>query len=434
MHRAVDHGKDQSYVLGVLDQRAARPLAVPARRHQQAEGARGGRRAAGCWWPTSPTRHDICFVADGDNAGWLRDKLGDRNPNAGGDIVDAASGEVLGRHEGTVAYTIGQRRGLRLGRPAPDGRPRFVLDIEPVSGTVTVGPREGLRIDRITGIRPRWCGTVPDLLDGPEVTVQLRAHGAEHRAVVTVHADGVADRAARPGRGHRPRPGGRGLRRQPGRRAPPPSVATARSEALRVTTLASGVGSMPGTDDREYAEAVRVVLGELLPAARPRAARAGGARDHDRARPGRGRRARRRPAAGRLAADRRARGRPPARPLPAGPGPRPGRGAGPGARRPVQGPGLRPVDAGRDGREAARRQDPRPTTGPAATSRRRSPRGSATTSPTSAGVCPAPSGWSSRSTSRRCPRSSRARCRRPPASAGTGGCTRPRPRPRWSGC
>jgi tRNA-uridine 2-sulfurtransferase len=95
---------------------------------------------------------------------------------------------VLGRHEGTVGFTIGQRKGLRIGRPAPDGRPRFVLDIEPVSGTVTVGPRDRLAIDRIAGIRARWCGTVPtEPLHG---TVQLRAHGDEHRAVVTVVSTG----------------------------------------------------------------------------------------------------------------------------------------------------------------------------------------------------------------------------------------------------
>lgn len=89
----------------------------------------------------------------------------------------------MGRHQGTTAYTIGQRKGLAIGRPAPDGKPRFVLDIEPVSGTVTVGPREQLRIDRISGIKARWCGTVPERLEG---TVQLRAHGAEHRAVITL--------------------------------------------------------------------------------------------------------------------------------------------------------------------------------------------------------------------------------------------------------
>ena len=92
-----------------------------------------------------PDSHDICFVADGDTAGWLREKLGERAPNQGGAILDEA-GEELGQHDGTYGFTIGQRKGLRLGRPAPDGKPRFVLDIEPVSGTVTVGPRERLAV------------------------------------------------------------------------------------------------------------------------------------------------------------------------------------------------------------------------------------------------------------------------------------------------
>ena len=182
MHRAVDHGKDQSYVLGVLDQEQLRhslfPLGDSTKPDVREEAARRGLLVA-----DKPDSHDICFVADGDNAGWLREKLGDRAPNQGGDIVDEATGEVLGQHEGTVGFTIGQRKGLRLGRPAPDGQPRFVLDIEPVSGTVTVGSRDRLAIDRIAGIRPRWCGTVPDSIEG---TVQLRAHGDEHRAVVTV--------------------------------------------------------------------------------------------------------------------------------------------------------------------------------------------------------------------------------------------------------
>ncbi|MCW2795758.1 tRNA 2-thiouridine(34) synthase MnmA [Nocardioides sp.] len=182
MHRAVDHGKDQSYVLGVLDQEQLAhsmfPLGDSTKDVVRLEAADRGLLVA-----DKPDSHDICFVADGDNAGWLKEKLGDRVPNSGGDIVDEATGEVLGRHEGTVAYTIGQRKGLRIGTPAPDGRPRFVLDIEPVSGTVTVGPRERLAVDRLEGIKPRWCGSVPSRLEG---TVQLRAHGEEHRAVVTV--------------------------------------------------------------------------------------------------------------------------------------------------------------------------------------------------------------------------------------------------------
>ena len=183
MHRAIDAGKDQSYVLGVLDQRQLAhslfPLGDSTKPDVRLEAERRGLLVA-----DKPDSHDICFVADGDNAGWLREKLGDRAPNQGGDIVDDDSGEVLGQHAGTYGYTIGQRKGLRIGRPAPDGKPRFVLDIEPVSGTVTVGPRERLAVHSLRAIRPRWCGAVPGVLEGPDVTVQLRAHGEELPATV----------------------------------------------------------------------------------------------------------------------------------------------------------------------------------------------------------------------------------------------------------
>lgn len=190
LHRAADHGKDQSYVLGVLTQdqlaHSLFPLGGSAKPDVRREAERRGLRVA-----DKPDSHDICFVADGDNAGWLREKLGDRAPNHGGDIVDDDTGEVLGHHDGTYGFTIGQRKGLRIGRPAPDGKPRFVLDIEPVPGTVRVGPRERLAVRAISADRPRWCGTPPTLLEGEGVTVQLRAHGDEHRARVTVSADVV---------------------------------------------------------------------------------------------------------------------------------------------------------------------------------------------------------------------------------------------------
>jgi tRNA-specific 2-thiouridylase len=184
MHRAEDMGKDQSYVLGVLTQEQLAhslfPLGDSHKSQVRAEAAERGLLVA-----AKPDSHDICFISDGDTAGWLREKLG-----AGtGTFVDHDSGDVLGTHEGSFGFTIGQRKGLRIGTPAPDGQPRYVLDIEPVSGTVTVGPREALTVDRIDGIHPRWCGTVPQTLTG---TVQLRAHGEEHRAVVRVDGDAVS--------------------------------------------------------------------------------------------------------------------------------------------------------------------------------------------------------------------------------------------------
>ncbi|MEU6283655.1 tRNA 2-thiouridine(34) synthase MnmA [Streptomyces sp. NPDC047028] len=176
LHRASDMAKDQSYVLGVLDDRqlahALFPLGdtVTTKDEIRAEAERRGLAVA-----KKPDSHDICFIADGDTQGFLAGRLG----KAEGDIVDEA-GNRLGTHEGAYGYTIGQRKGLRIGTPAPDGKPRYVLDISPVTNTVTVGPAAALDVTALTAIKPRWCGAAPA---GPGTyTAQLRAHGGETEA------------------------------------------------------------------------------------------------------------------------------------------------------------------------------------------------------------------------------------------------------------
>ncbi len=170
LHRAADDAKDQSYVLGVL---TAEQLAhtyfplgdTPSKAVVRAEAAERGLLVA-----SKPDSHDICFIPDGDTRGWLAEKVG----TATGDIVDR-EGHVVGSHEGAHAYTVGQRRGLHLGVPAADGKPRFVLEVRPVSNTVVVGPKEALAIGRIAGARLSWAGAEP-LTDEFACDVQIRAH------------------------------------------------------------------------------------------------------------------------------------------------------------------------------------------------------------------------------------------------------------------
>jgi tRNA-specific 2-thiouridylase len=183
LHRASDAAKDQSYVLGVLDERqlahAMFPLGdtLTTKDEIRAEAERRDLAVA-----KKPDSHDICFIADGDTQGFLADRLG----RAEGDVVDEA-GNRLGAHDGAYGFTVGQRKGLRLGRPAPDGKPRYVLDISPVDNTVTVGPAEALDVAALTAVRPRWCGAAPE---GPGTyTAQLRAHGGE-TPVTAEMADG----------------------------------------------------------------------------------------------------------------------------------------------------------------------------------------------------------------------------------------------------
>ncbi len=189
LRRSVDPGKDQSYVLAVLtrDQldHSVFPLGDSTKVQVRAEAAERGLAVA-----EKPDSHDICFIADGDTQGFLNARLG-MTP---GDIVDSSSGHVLGQHDGAHGYTIGQRKGLRLDRPASDGRPRYVLSITPVSNTVTVGPVEALDVSVVHAARAVWTG-VPAPSAALRAAVQLRAHGATTPATVQVTAAGelVAD-------------------------------------------------------------------------------------------------------------------------------------------------------------------------------------------------------------------------------------------------
>jgi tRNA-uridine 2-sulfurtransferase len=193
LRRSVDLGKDQSYVLAVCTSEqlahAMFPLGDTTKADVRREAARRGLAVA-----DKPDSHDICFIADGDTRGFLAARLG-AEP---GPIVDA-EGEVVGEHDGAYAYTIGQRHGLRLGRPAADGRPRYVLDISPVTNTVTVGPREALDVTEITGERPVWLTEPPT--EPRECTVQLRAHGEVHGCSAVLDGETLRITLRAPARG-----------------------------------------------------------------------------------------------------------------------------------------------------------------------------------------------------------------------------------------
>jgi tRNA-uridine 2-sulfurtransferase len=196
LHRAADPDKDQSYVLGVLTAaqlaHALFPLGATLKADVRLEASRRGLAVA-----QKPDSHDICFVTDGDTGAFLRRQLGD----APGQIVEQ-DGTVVGEHDGAYAYTVGQRRGLRIGRPASDGKPRYVLDISPVERRVTVGPAEALAVDEIVSIRPRWCGAPP--AGRIWCLAQYRAHGTPVPAAATVDSDVVSVAFASPQHGVAP--------------------------------------------------------------------------------------------------------------------------------------------------------------------------------------------------------------------------------------
>nr|WP_090281441.1 tRNA 2-thiouridine(34) synthase MnmA [Mycolicibacterium komanii]CRL77835.1 tRNA (5-methylaminomethyl-2-thiouridylate)-methyltransferase [Mycolicibacterium komanii] len=176
LRRAVDAAKDQSYVLAVLTAEQLRHAVFPVgdtpKPRIREEAAHRGLAVA-----DKPDSHDICFIPSGDTQAFLGARIGVRR----GSVVDAA-GAVLAEHDGVHGFTVGQRKGLGIAGPGPDGRPRYVTEIDPDTGTVRVGAADDLDVWTLTGERPIFTsGVAPD---GPiECQVQVRAHGGIEEGV-----------------------------------------------------------------------------------------------------------------------------------------------------------------------------------------------------------------------------------------------------------
>ncbi len=187
LRRAVDRDKDQSYVLGVLTARQLRhalfPIGDTPKPQIREEATRRGLAVA-----DKPDSHDICFIPSGDTRAFLGSRIGVRR----GTVVDAG-GAVLAEHDGVHGFTIGQRKGLGIAGPGPDGRPRYVTAIDADTATVHVGTAADLEISTLTGEKPVFTSGVSPR--GPmECVVQVRAHGGIADAVAELR-DGhlVAD-------------------------------------------------------------------------------------------------------------------------------------------------------------------------------------------------------------------------------------------------
>jgi tRNA-specific 2-thiouridylase len=192
LRRAADRAKDQSYVLASVRRDRLAHALFPLGDVRSKSEVRDEATTRGLAVADKPDSHDICFVPDGDTAGWLQRRLG----SAPGDVVDT-TGRVVGHHDGTHRFTVGQRRGLRLDRPAPDGAPRYVLSITPTTRTVTVGSADDLLVDEVPGEDPVWLGPAPEV--GAGLAMQVRAHADPVDAVVAEVAAGhVLLRPCRP--------------------------------------------------------------------------------------------------------------------------------------------------------------------------------------------------------------------------------------------
>src|SRR5579885_193530 len=140
--RAADNSKDQSYFLFSLRQEELSRTIFPLGAMAKSE-VRARARELGLANADKPESQEICFVPDGDYAGFVERAAG-RGDVRGGAVVDS-SGNTLARHAGIHHFTIGQRRGLGVAA----GEPMYVRRIDSHNGTVVVGRRDELGADGI---------------------------------------------------------------------------------------------------------------------------------------------------------------------------------------------------------------------------------------------------------------------------------------------
>jgi tRNA-uridine 2-sulfurtransferase len=170
--RAKDSAKDQSYFLFSLGQSALQDVLFPVGELSKAEVRAVAERHG---LPTSqkPESMEICFVPDGDYAGFV-ERVAGAQPS--GEVVNA-SGETLGRHGGVHRFTVGQRRGLGLSA----AEPLYVERIDAARRQVVVGPAAALERARFTVLRPAWVDGPPAADETVQVRIRHRHAGAPAR-------------------------------------------------------------------------------------------------------------------------------------------------------------------------------------------------------------------------------------------------------------
>lgn len=176
--RGTDAAKDQSYMLHMLGQRELARSLFPVGHLPKAEtralAARFGLPVA-----TKPDSQELCFAPAGDAGGFVR-SYAPAMVRGGGEVVDP-DGRVLAEHDGTFAFTVGQRRGLGVAT----GSPVYVLEVDPAANRVVVGPEELLARRGLVADRASWVKGEPPASGPFEADVRIRYRGGDVPAVVT---------------------------------------------------------------------------------------------------------------------------------------------------------------------------------------------------------------------------------------------------------
>jgi tRNA-specific 2-thiouridylase len=184
IQRSATAAKDQTYALYNLTQDQLARTLMPVGDFEK-DRIRAIAEEIGLAVAHKPDSMEICFVPDGDYAGFIEENSGRKIPEGNFVTLD---GEVVGRHRGITHYTVGQRKGLNLSL----GHPVFVLAIRPETNEVVIGSNDDVFTDRLVCSNLNFM-SVPDLDGEASVIAKIRYNHRGARAVVRKIAPDLAE-------------------------------------------------------------------------------------------------------------------------------------------------------------------------------------------------------------------------------------------------
>jgi len=183
LKKAADSAKDQSYFLSCLTQHQLAHTLFPLG-DKTKEQVRNIAEAEGFVTAQKKDSQDICFIPDGDYRSFLERYTGKDYP--AGDYLDL-SGKVVGKHNGAVGYTIGQRKGLGIAL----GEPAYVCSKNMQANTVTVGPNTALFSKILIAEDMNWIA-IENLTEPMRCKARIRYRHTEQLATIYPLPDGKA--------------------------------------------------------------------------------------------------------------------------------------------------------------------------------------------------------------------------------------------------
>ena len=165
LKRSATLAKDQTYALYNLTQEQLARTLMPVGEYSKDE-VREMAEKINLRVANKPDSQDICFVPDGDYAGFIEKSLDTELPTGNFVTLD---GKVLGRHKGITHYTVGQRKGLGLAL----GYPAFVIEIRPETNEVVIGTNEDSMSNYVRANKLNFM-SIPDLTEPMRVFAKIR--------------------------------------------------------------------------------------------------------------------------------------------------------------------------------------------------------------------------------------------------------------------